>query len=322
MAKTQYNFNEETLTFTEQKKTTSTRIRAFLGYIATSTFIAVGFLLLFTFVFDSPKEKSLKRENTELRLQYEIIEKQIDKVSNILSELQERDDNIYRTIFEAAPIPSTIRDAGFGGSNRYDNLEELKASKLVIDTHMKLDVITKKLYVQSKSFDEVVELVKNKEKMLMSIPSIMPIASKDPKHISSGYGYRIHPIDKVSRFHYGIDFAAATGTEIHATGNGIVERCSYSSTYGNVIVVNHGFNYKSLYAHMSGFNVKLGQHVTRGQIIGFVGNTGRSHGAHLHYGVQLNGQKINPSNYFFNDLSPEQYEEMIAQSEVYGQSLD
>lgn len=322
MAKKQYYFNEETLTFTEQKKTAKTRFRAALSYFFTSIFLAIGIVLLFTFVVDSPKEKRLKRENAELKLQYDIIDKQMDDISNILSELQERDDNIYRSIFESEPIPSSIRDAGFGGSNRYENLKSLEAAKIVIDTRKKLDIITKKLYVQSNSFDEVVELAKNKEKMLMSTPMIMPIATQDLKRVGSAFGVRIDPFTKVRKFHYGQDFVAATGTEVHVTGNGRVEKAYRSATYGNVVIINHGYNYKSVYAHLSGFNVKRGQKVTRGQIIGFVGNTGRSRGAHLHYEVMYKGRKIDPRNHFLNDLTPEQYEEMLAKSEEYGLGMD
>lgn len=322
MAKKQYYFNEETLTFTEQKKNAKTRLRAALGYFLTSSLLAVGIVLVFTFVVDSPKEKRLKRENAELKLQYEIVDKQMDDMSNILANLQERDDNIYRTIFEADPIPSTIRDAGFGGSNRYESLKSLEAADIVIDTRTKLDIITKKLYVQSNSFDEIVELAKNKEKMLMSTPMIMPIATQDLNRVGSGFGVRIDPFTKVRKFHYGQDFTAATGTEVHVTGNGRVEKADRSTTYGNVIIVDHGYNYKSLYAHLSGFNVKKGQRVTRGQIIGFVGNTGRSRGAHLHYEVIYKGRKINPRNHFLNDLSPEQYEEMLIKSEEYGLGMD
>jgi len=322
MAKQQYFFNEETLTFSQHKRTVGERLRSFMVYFASSAFLAVIIFLVFSYFFDSPKERMLKRENAELRLQYEIINKQMDDISNILTKIQERDDNIYRTIFEADPIPSTIRDAGFGGAYRYQDLKELVASDLVIDTRTRLDILTKKLYVQSNSFDEIVELAKNKEKMLMSIPSIMPISSKNLSRVASGWGYRIHPIDKVKKFHYGMDFAAATGTEVHATGNGRVETLRYSSAYGNMIVIDHGYKHKSLYAHMSGFNVKKGQKVVRGQIIGFVGNTGRSTGAHLHYEVHVNGKRVDPKDFYYNDLTPEQYEEMIAISAEYGQSLD
>ncbi len=322
MPKQRYHFNENTLTFSEHKKSFGQKVRAVAGYLFTSAIFALGFLLVFSNFFDSPKERRLKRENAELRLQYEIVDKQINDISSILTGIQERDDNIYRAVFEAKPIPSTIRDAGFGGANRYEDLKKLEAADLVIDTRKKLDVITKKLYVQSNSFDEIVALAGEKEKMLMSTPSIMPIASTDLARVASGWGWRIHPIDKVSKFHYGMDFTAATGTNIYVTGNGVVERVYSSSTYGKAIVINHGYNYKTLYAHLSGFNVKEGERVVRGQVIGFVGNTGRSSGAHLHYEVHYKGARVNPQNYYFNDLTPEQYEEMIAKSAEYGQSLD
>lgn len=322
MAKRHYSFDENTLTFSAHKKTFGERILGIIGYLITSAFMAAGVVLLFGLYFDSPKEKRLKRENAQLRLQYDIVDKQLNDISIILADIQGRDDNIYRAIFEADPIPSTIRDAGFGGTNRYEDLKQLEAADLVIDTRTKLDVLTKKLYVQSNSFDEVVELAKNKEKMLMSMPSIMPVADKDLKRIASYFGWRIHPIDKVRKFHEGIDFSAPVGTDIHVTGNGIVEKVRYSSSYGNMIVVDHGYNYKTLYAHLSGFNVKKGQKVTRGQVIGFVGNTGRSAGAHLHYEVQYKGRKVDPKNYYFNDLTPEQYDEMIAKSAEFSQSLD
>ena len=322
MAKKQYHFNEKTLTFSAHEKSFKQKVGSFFVYILSSSILAIAFIFVFTYFFESPKEKRQAKEISELKFYYEMINKEIDEIDDILNQLQERDDNIYRTIFEAEPIPSTIRNAGFGGTYRYNNLKELISADLVIDTKTKLDILTKKLYVQSNSFDEVVELAKNKEKMLMSIPSIMPVTDKDLKRVASGWGWRIHPIDKVRKFHEGMDFSAATGTEIHATGNGIIETLRYSSSYGNMIVINHGYKHKSLYAHLSGFNVKKGQKVTRGQVIGFVGNTGRSMGAHLHYEVIRNGKKVDPKDFYFNDLTPEQYDEMIAISAELGQSLD
>ncbi len=322
MAKKQYHFNEETLTYTAQKKTFKKIAGSILLYILSSSVLAICFVFVFLYFFESPTEKKNSKKISELNFYYEVMNKEIDMMHEIIDNIQERDDNIYRTIFEAEPIPATIRNAGFGSSYRYQDMEELVSADLVINTKTKLDILTKKLYVQSKSFDEVVELVKNKEKMLMSIPSIMPVTDKDLKRVASGWGWRIHPIDKIQKFHYGMDFSAATGTEIHATGNGTIETLKYSSSYGNMVVIDHGYNYKSLYAHLSGFNVKEGQKVTRGQIIGFVGNTGRSMGAHLHYEVMRNGIKEDPKNYYFNDLTPEQYDEMVAKSAEFGQSLD
>lgn len=322
MANPKYHFNEETLTFSAHKKTKIQIFWRVMGYIASASFFGFCFMLLFFFLFDSPKEQKLKRENAELKLHFDVLNQDLDKTNLILKDIQERDDNIYRAIFETDPIPSAIRDAGFGGTNRYEQLLELESADVVISTKMKLDKIKKRLYVQSNSFDEVIELAKDKDQMLMSTPSIMPVANKDLKRTASGYGMRIHPIHKVPKFHHGLDFSAATGTEIHSTGNGKVIRASYSSSYGNVVVVDHGYNYKTLYAHMSALNVKKGQKVSRGQIIGFVGNTGQSRGAHLHYEVHYKGRTVDPSKYLFNDLTPEQYDEMLKLSAKYGQSLD
>ena len=322
MAGKQYYFNEKTLTFSAQKKSFGQKFKSAMTYLFSCAILAVIFAFIILHFFESPNEKKQARKIKELDFYYEMMNKEIDEMYSILNQLQERDDNIYRAIFEAEPIPSTIRDAGFGGAYRYDDLKGLVTADLVIDTRTKLDVLTKKLYVQSNSFDDIVDLVKNKEKMLMSIPSIMPVANKDLKRVASGWGWRIHPIDKVRKFHYGMDFTAAAGTEVHATGNGRIESVRYSSTYGNLIIIDHGYNHKSLYAHLSGFNVKQGQKVTRGQIIGFVGNTGRSQGAHLHYEVIKNGVKVDPKYFYFNDLTPEQYEDMIAISAEFGQSLD
>ena len=245
-------------------------------------------------------------------------------LDEVLADLQERDDNIYRVIFEADPIPNSIREAGFGGANRYKNLEGYGNSELVSQTAEKLDVVTKQLYVQSRSFDDVIEMARNKSEMLAHIPAIQPVANKDLKRIASGFGYRIHPIYKVPKMHAGIDFTAATGTPIYATGDGKVLRRPKrgGSGYGKYVVIDHGYGYESLYAHMSVVNVRPGQAVKRGEIIGRVGNTGLSTAPHLHYEVHRNGKKINPINFFFNDLSPEEYEEIIQTAERENQSFD
>ena len=236
-------------------------------------------------------------------LKYELLQKRLKQISDVLSDLQRTDDNIYRAIFEAEPIPKSIREAGFGGINRYADLEGFESSDLVISSVKKLDMLTKKIYIQSKSYDEVIELAKNKGEMLASIPAILPISNKDLMRTSAGFGYRIHPIYKIKIFHPGLDFSSPTGTEIYATGNGTVETAEHSFRgYGNHIIISHGFGYKTLYGHMSEFNVKAGQKVKRGDVIGFVGSTGLSTGPHLHYEVWKEGTKVNPINYFYNDL--------------------
>jgi len=295
----------------------------FMAYFLGSLFIAAIYGVIFTIFFDSPKEKALKREIEQLTLQYELMNREMDNMEKILDHLKETDDNLYRTIFEAEPVPSTLREGGIGGINRYKELENYSNAKLIIETAKKLDRIKKKIVVQSKSFDELISLAREKEEMLASIPAIMPVSNKDLTRTASGWGLRIHPIYKIVRFHYGMDFTAPVGTEVYATGDGVVESIISSRRgYGNHIVVNHGFGYKTLYAHLDRFNVRQGQKVKRGDVIGFVGNTGLSIAPHLHYEVELNGIKVDPSNYFFHDLTPEEYERIVEIASRSGQSFD
>jgi murein DD-endopeptidase MepM/ murein hydrolase activator NlpD len=248
--------------------------------------------------------------------------KDIEKISKALEDIQMRDDNIYRVIFEANPIPSSIRMAGFGGANRYTKLESMDNSELIISVAKKLDILSKQVYVQSKSYDDVVRMALGKEKMLASIPSIMPVSNRDLKRTASGWGMRMHPIYRIPRFHYGMDFTAPTGTDIFATGNGIVKEVGRNAGYGNIVLIDHGYGYETMYGHLSRTNVKIGQTVNRGDVIGFVGSSGASTAPHLHYEVMKNGQKVNPQNYYFQDLNPLEYEKMITISSNTGQSFD
>ncbi len=323
MAKHRYKFNPESLSYSKVTRSTKQKFMTFLTYFFASFVLAVLYFLVFSIFFDSPKEKGLKRQISELKANYQIVNDELTKIETILTDLQQRDDNIYRTIFEAEPVYSSIREAGYGGINYYRELEKLENSELVIDVKSRLDKLMRKVYIQSKSYDQIIDLAKNKEVMLAAIPAIQPISNKDLKRTASGWGYRIHPIYKIRKFHYGMDFTAPTGTEIYATGDGVIEITNSSKRgYGNKIVVNHGFGYKTLYAHMRGFNVKKGQRVKRGDVIGFVGNTGLSTAPHLHYEVSVNGKRVNPVNYYFNDLSAEEYERMIEISIKSGQSFD
>lgn len=323
MGRANYQFDKRTLTY--RKVTLSVRQIALrvLGYVATGAVFSAIVLVLFTTFFDSPKEKQLKREIDQLELQYKVMNDRMIQMNQVLAELQEKDDNIYRVIFEAEPIPRSMRDAGFGGVNRYQHLDAFSNSDLVIETAMRLDRLTKKLVVQSRSYDEVIELAKRKADLLASIPAIQPVANAKLTRIASGFNYRVHPIYKIMHFHTGIDFTAPTGTEIFATGDGkvtVVDR--ESRGYGNHVVINHGFGYETLYAHMSRFKVAVGQKVKRGDVIGYVGNTGTSTGPHLHYEVIKNGEKINPINFFFNDLSPDEYDKVVELSSRSNQSFD
>ena len=323
MSKIKYYYDTKTLSYKPIESTGIDKFKKFIAYLTSSAILAFCTLLIFFQYFDSPKEKRLKGEINHLLSQYEIISSDLEKIELVLDDIQKRDDNIYRTIFEADPIPTSIRKQGFGGVNRYKKLSGYSNSDLIINTSKKIDQLTKQLYLQSKSFDEIIELAKNKSKMLASIPAIQPVANKDLKRMTSGYGYRIHPIYKTRKMHYGMDYSAKVGTDIYATGDGIVSKVKRSKRgYGNYVKINHGFGYETLYAHMSKYIVKKGQKVKRGEVIGYVGNTGISTAPHLHYEVRKDNKKINPVNFYFNDLTPEEYEKMLELASQPNQSFD
>lgn len=326
MAKKKYKFNPDTLSYESIGLSWKEKITKLLAYFSSSLALALVIVLIIVNLYETPKSKALKRENKRLLTQYELLAKDLDKVETVLQELQQRDDNIYRVIFEAEPIPSSVRKAGFGGTNKYSHLEDMDNAELVVATSHKLDIISKEAYIQSKSYDEVLELALNKEKMLASLPAIMPITNKDLKRTSSGWGYRIHPIYKVRKMHWGQDFTAPVGTPVYATGDGKVAALKGSRRskvgMGLYLKIDHGYGYETVYGHLDGFNVKRGQKIKRGDIIGFVGNTGGSTAPHLHYEVHKNGKKVNPAYYMFKDLTPQEYDRMIAISTNIGQSLD
>ncbi len=285
-------------------------------------FSAVVVGLAYTF-FESPKEKILQRELEQVKLQYSILHDRVNQLEMVAQDLEERDDDIYRVIFEAEPVSDNLRRGGMGGVDRYARLEGYKNSDLLIETTKKVDNLAHRLYVQSKSFDEVFNMAKNKEKMLAALPAIQPVSNKNLKRISSYYGYRTDPFYKVRKFHEGIDFSAPLGTPIYAPGDGEVKQVKNSHRgYGNRLVIDHGFSYETVYAHMKSFGVKKGDEIKRGQIIGYVGNTGKSTAPHLHYEVRKNGRAVNPIYYFFNDITPEQFEKMIELSKRPSQSMD
>jgi murein DD-endopeptidase MepM/ murein hydrolase activator NlpD len=323
MAKSKYKYNPESLKYDKIRTSFGTKTLIFLSYLSIIVVIAVILNIIYSSFFDTAKEKRLIRENNQLMFQYELLNSKITNLESVLEDIENRDDNIYRTIFNAEPIPKSVRDAGFGGVNRYEYLEGYDHSSVVIQTAKRLDQLTKAVYVQSKSYDEIITLAKNREDQLACLPAIQPISNKDLTRTASGWGYRIHPIYKIRKFHYGMDFTAPTGTEIYSTGNGkIIVAESSRRGLGNHIIIDHGYGYKTLYAHMNGFNIKVGQEVKRGDVIGFVGSTGLSTAPHLHYEVHLNNKKVNPINYYFNDLTPEEYDRMIELSMRSGQSFD
>lgn len=317
MAKQKYRFNPDSLQYDQINHTFRDKLFSFLTYFSASVIIAVIYFFVFSHFFDLPKERILKREVNKLSLQYEILNRQLDHISYVLDDIQNRDDNIYRIVFNADPIPKSIRTAGFGGVNRYAELEGYKNSDLIVESTRRLDILKKQLYIQSTSYDEVIDMALNKEDMLASIPSIQPVAINDIRRIGGYYGMRIHPIYKIRMHHSGMDFTAPTGTDVYATGNGVVSRVVISRArrdYGTFIEIDHGYGYKTLYAHLDKVLVRQGQEVKRGDVIGHVGNTGASTAPHLHYEVQRNNRPVDPINYYFGDLSPEEFDAMIEMS--------
>lgn len=322
MAKVKYRFNPESIRYEKVEINIKTRILNVLKHAVSSSVLAVFMVAGLFYFFGSPKERALVRENQQLLNQYTRLNNELEQIQNVLADLEQRDDNIYRVIFEAEPIPSNIRKAGFGGVNRYKQLENLDNSELVISTTKKLDQIARSLYVQTKSYDSVEEMVKNKFTMLSSIPAILPIAIKDYGRISAGFGWRIHPIYKTRKFHEGMDFTGTIGTPIYATGDGEIITAENERGYGKKIVIDHGYGYRTVYAHLSAYNVKKRQKVKRGEVIGFLGNTGKSTGPHLHYEVRKNNRTLDPVNYYFNDLTAEEYDQMVAYAANTGQTMD
>jgi murein DD-endopeptidase MepM/ murein hydrolase activator NlpD len=323
MAKIRYQFNTKSLKIEKIHVTGKQRLKRVLSVLASGLVFATAVLVLAYNFIESPKERILQREIDQYELQFKILNDRLSQVQNVITDLQDRDDNIYRVIFESEPIPSSVRKAGFGGADRYSKFEGFRNSEIITNTTKKLDLITSQLYVQSKSFDEVFALAKRKEELLASIPAIQPISNKDLRRIGSYFGYRTDPFYKVTKFHEGIDFTASVGTDIYSTGDGVVTKVERSrGGYGNCIVINHGFGYETVYAHMSKMDVRRGEKVKRGQVIGHVGNTGKSTSPHLHYEVRKGGKAIDPINFFFNDITPEEYATMIELSQRPSQTLD
>ncbi|CAK7043006.1 M23 family metallopeptidase [Bacteroides rodentium] len=322
MRKVYYIYNPQTQTYDRIYPTVRQRVlsllrRAFIDFgIVAACFI--GLLML----FGSPSEKELRKENSRLKAQYDVLNRRMDEMGAVLQDIQLRDDNLYRVIFQADPIPEAIRQAGYGGTNRYEHLMDMADAELVVNTTQRLDVLSKQLYIQSNSFDDVVELCKNHDEMLKCIPAIQPISNKNLKQTASGYGTRIDPIYGTTRFHAGMDFSANPGTDVYATGDGTVVKMGWETGYGNTIIIDHGFGYRTWYAHLRDFRTKVGKRVVRGEVIGGVGSTGKSTGPHLHYEVHVKGKVVNPVNYYFMDLSAEDYDRMIQIAENHGKMMD
>ena len=324
MSKVKYYYDSETLSYRKIEAKRSKKFAVVLTFLL--GIVVSSFLLLMLYLnipgIETPKERKYKREITQMKLQYELLDKKMNNVVEVLEDIEQRDNKIYRVFFEANPLTSEQRQSGFGGINRYENLENFENSELIVSTSKKLDVLTKRLAIQSQSLDEIVQLAKNKEALLEAIPAIQPVKNDDLKRTASGYGMRYHPIYKYRKMHNGMDFSAPRGSEVFATGNAKVKKARLTSGFGNLIILDHGFGYETYYAHLKDLNVRRGQTVKRGEIIGTVGNTGVSTGPHLHYEVRKDGRPTNPMNFYHGDLTPEEYDIMFNMSTLENQSLD
>ncbi len=325
MSKIKYYYDHDTLSYREIKVTNKNRISGALLFLLASFFFGITSLLILlnSDIINTPSEVAQKRSIENFKLQFDILNKKLGQLEKVIANIENRDNNLYRVYFEASPIPEEQRSAGFGGINRYKDLEGYDNSDIVINTTKRLDILTKQTVIQSRSLEEIESLAKNKASLIEAIPTIQPIKNKDLTRVASGYGYRIDPFTKKRRFHYGMDFTAKRGTPIYATGNGIVKRAdNRSSGYGKHIRIDHGFGYVSLYAHLSKYKVRRGQKVKRGDIIGYIGNSGRSVGPHLHYEIFKDNKKINPLNFYYGNLSAQEYEALLTQSNQENQSMD
>lgn len=324
MARIKYYYDTETCKYERVRTKNSDIILNTLGILSLTLSLAIGLLILYSNYFESPKEVLLNNQVKELEFYFENLNTDVEELRRILNNIEHRDDNIYRVVLGAEPIDKSVRDAGVGGVDRYATIKEknVLAKDVILSIHEKVDQLKRKLYIESKSQDEIAMLAENKEKQLAAVPAIQPVSNKQLISLASGFGFRVHPIYKVKKMHTGIDFAASIGTPIYATADGeVVEVDVRFSGYGKMVEINHGFGYHTRYAHMHGFAVRQGQKVKRGDLIGYVGNTGLSTAPHLHYEVLLNGIHINPVHYFFNDLSPAEYEKIIELASVENQSL-
>jgi murein DD-endopeptidase MepM/ murein hydrolase activator NlpD len=325
MSKVKYYYDSENLAYRKIKTQKRRKFGVIILFIlAAALFGFLSFIILLnTPFFETPKDRLQAREIENLKLNYAILNKKMDQVNGALDAIEERDNNVYRVYFNKTAIPDSIRKAGFQGKNRYELLEGYDNSQLVINTTKRIDVMSKQLAIQSKSLDEILKLAEAKSEFLSAIPAIQPVRNENLKHMASGFGYRTDPFTKARKMHEGMDFTAKSGTPIYATGDGVVAKAdNTASGYGNHIVIRHGFGYETLYAHLSKYNTRAGQRVKRGDIIGYVGSTGRSEAPHLHYEVLKDKKVVNPLNFYYGNISAVEYVAISQLANQENQSLD
>lgn len=323
MKKIKYYYNTNTLRYEKLETPLRVKLLRVFGFIA-AALVTAALISYAAFQFiGSPKEKILEQQNKSLRDNYNDLEDELKSVQQQMKELEKRDNDVYRAIFEASPIPDSARAKELEAKQEIAKVEKIKDYQLVASITSTLDNLTNRIAAQKKSYDQVEELVKNKEQLLSHTPAIQPVSNKDLNRIASGFGYRIDPVYKTTKFHAGLDFSAPQGTPIYATANGTVTTAgSTGNGYGNHVVINHGYGYETLYGHMVRVKVRNGQEIRRGEVIGWVGSTGKSTGPHCHYEVHKYGEKIDPIYFFYNDLSPEQFDQLLKKAAASNQSFD
>jgi murein DD-endopeptidase MepM/ murein hydrolase activator NlpD len=323
MKKIKYFYNTNSLRYEKLETPLRVKLLRIFGFLA-SAIVTAAIISFFAFRFiGSPNEKLLNLENERLQDKYHQLNDQVKATQEQMSELVKRDNEVYRAIFEANPIPDSARARALAQEQEIARVENMRSSDLVNSIINSLNSLGHYISAQKKSYNEIDDLLKNKEKLLVSTPAIQPVSNKDLTRVASGFGYRIDPIYKTVKLHAGLDFAAPQGTPIYATANGTVTVAGNTGNgYGNHVVINHGYGYETLYGHMVKVKARVGQQVKRGEVIGYVGSTGKSTGPHCHYEVHKNGQKIDPVYFFYNDLTPEQYDLLLKRAAAANQSFD
>ena len=318
-----YKYNEKTKTYDRVYPNLRNRLLTYLRNLLVFSSLGVAGYFATVLILGTPESATdLRNENARLESQYHTLSQRLDESLEVMEDIRQRDDNLYRVMFMAEPISENVRNANYTGTNRYEAFEDLENAELVIATTQKMDMLARQLYMQSQSFDEMVEFYKNHEDMLSHLPAIQPVANKELKRTSSGYGYRIHPIYQTRIFHDGMDFSCDIGTPVYATADGVIKKAKWESGYGYTVLIDHGYGYETRYAHLKSFKVRPGQKVVRGETIALSGNSGRSSGPHVHYEVLQRGRPVNPAHYYFMDLDADQYDEMIRMAENHGKVMD
>lgn len=323
MKKIKYYYNTHTLRY--EKLITPFRVKLLrvFGFMAAAAVTAVLIVSVAFRFIGSPTEKNLYQENSELKEELSQLNERVKAVDQQMAALEKRDNEVYRSIFEAQPVPDSLRTLQAEKAQEIAKVESLPEDRLVHAIDTTITKLKARIGAQQKSYDELVKLISNKEQLLAATPAIQPVSDKDLARIASGFGYRVDPVYKTIKLHAGLDFAAPQGTPIYATADGNVSQAGFSEGgYGNHVVINHGYGYETLYGHMVRVKARAGQKVARGEVIGYVGSTGKSTGPHCHYEVHKNGQKLDPVYFFYNDLSPQQFDQLLKRASSSNQSLD